>query len=243
VDALDLLACRRIWGLVAFGGDDGLGAFTAAGAVSGGTTVTEAPGISLQRHEVARPIQVFATLSEALPGVAVRRAKAGTAGGADGVCRWTGDRHRCGREGWLDVRREARIVGHHEVFWPFVHPGPAGEVATLEWKSDAARPVGEVALVVRYGFSMEAVRRLDGGPVRLTVALGDETVGRFEVPPREWRLWRRAWPVPASGTWPAVRITVEADAPGWRELLVEAAFVDRVPGEADGVPGWVDSGP
>jgi hypothetical protein len=45
------------------------------------------------------------------------------------------------------------------------------------------------------------------------------------VPPREWRLWREDVPLPAGAAWPEVRLTVQADDPGWRELLIEADVV------------------
>jgi hypothetical protein len=221
-----LRTCERIWSLVSFGVDDGLGAMWEGGWLGEAEEVFGADGVAVRRIAVKEPVAVLASLSGELAEVSVRRGRPDAKGGS---CRWAGDRHRCGREGWLDVRRESRNVGHHEVFWTFVHPGPKEEEAALGWKSAAARPAGEAWLVLRWGFSMEAVRRMDGGPVRLKVAIGGSEVGSFEVPPREWRLWSASWPMPAGAEWPEVRVTVQADDPGWRELLVEGSIVDAPP--------------
>jgi hypothetical protein len=228
LDPIALGACQRVWWMSWFGWDAGPAPLSAADVVSSTAYPEAGAAFELIRH-VLRPLRVFRTLSADLPSARVFRG----APGSEGVrCRSSGGRHLCQRDPWLDVRLEARHVGHHEVEWPFLHPAAGGEVLRVVWPGvDAPRPPHDEAfLVVRAGFSMEAVRHPDGSPVTLEILVGGEARGSVVIEPLDWTLHQRVIPLGRGVAWPDIELRIAAAGdPGWRELLADAVIVDRVP--------------
>lgn len=142
-------------------------------------------------------------------------------------------RHRCGREGWLDVGPEAKVVGHREVYWLFIHPGPRGTSLEMTWSRLPTRSErGETWLYVRVGPSLQAVGEANGGPVLFETLVDGEVVDRVEVAPRTFAMERRA--VRLAAVAPdkdevAVVFRVSTEDPAWRETLFTADLLDHLP--------------
>jgi hypothetical protein len=127
------------------------------------------------------------------------------------------------------VGLESRHVAHDEVHWVFAHPGPKGDELRIAWDGGGPPAPPSVVLVVRAGFSMEAVRRMEGTNVTVEVLVDGALVDTVVLAPREWVLHRRVWPrTTTEGRWPQVEFRISADEPGWRELMLEADFVERL---------------
>lgn len=240
LDPIALGACQRLWWVSWFGWDTGPAPVAAPDVTASTPIPVDAVNFALVRHDL-KPLKVFRALSAELPRAQVYRGAPGSAGVR---CRASGERHLCQRDPWLDVRLEARHVGHHEVVWPFLHPAAGGEALRIVWPGatgETRRPEDvDAYLVVRAGFSMEAVRHPDGSPVTVEILVAGERRETIVIEPLDWTLHTRLLPLGRGEGWPDVELRVAAAGdPGWRELLAEAVMIDRVPpalAEASGSP-------
>lgn len=220
-DLLEVLRLRRLWVI----GADGRPADWPADLprlTEPAERVELGAGVSVARFDLPEPV-VLRRISEELERVGVRR---GPAGGELTPCPWRGDRHRCGRQGWLDVRVETRDVFHRDASWVYAHPGPPGEVLELRWELDGTA----AAVVLRGGFTQAAVRHAEGEVVHLEALLGDELVATLDFEPHVYlasgaliRLGERA-DRPTE-----LRLRVRTEEWGWRELMVQVDQIREVP--------------
>jgi hypothetical protein len=242
LEPIGLGNCERIWWMSFFGSDPGPAPLLASDIES--EALVPVPWL---RDGVASELRLFTTrrsvrlrtLSDELADANVFR---GARGGEGLRCRWRSGKHRCESDGWLDVGLESRHVAHHEVHWVFAHPGRGEDELRIEWpgSENVVPPKHGAVLIVRAGFSMEAVRRLDGSEVRLEVLVDGALKDTIVLEPQKWLLHRRAWELPAVGVWPKVTFRITADQPGWRELMLEADLVDRL---SDSTRAWIHDGP
>jgi len=145
-------------------------------------------------------------------------------------CPFKADKHRCGRESWLDVALEGRVVWRREVNWLFVHPGPPGSQLEVAWpRLQRESGSGPTWLYVRIGLTLEAVRHPEGKAVAVEVLIDEREVDRFELEPRRFWMERRAIKMPP-GTDPArVSIRIGSEEPAWRETVLEADVLTELP--------------
>jgi len=242
LDPLALGTCAHLWWIDFLGRRTGPAPLTLDEVLSAEPLPLLDPEVAVRaavtRFE-PRPLTRYRTLSRGLEKAEIYRG----ARGADGVkCRYRGDRHRCETDPWLDVRLEGRHVGHHEVYWPYVHPGPGDQDLRIVWPPDAAvlRAGGDPAwLIVRMGHSMEAVRHAEGTEVSVEIRIDGTLMDTVTLAPRRWELVHRVFPVAPGAAWPTVEFRIHTDDPNWRETLLDADFTDRVPAayiSGDGSP-------
>lgn len=145
-------------------------------------------------------------------------------------CKLRGNKHRCGRDGWMDVALESRVVWRREVRWLFVHPGPQGARLEVSWPGlPRSSERGPTWLYVRVGPSLEAVRHPEGKEVAIEVLVDDVVVDRFALEPRRFWMERRAIRMPAGGEDATVRFRVTCEENGWRETMLEADVLATLP--------------
>lgn len=242
LEPISLGNCTRIWWMSFFGRDPGPAPLVdgdiQTGAVVSVPQITDGSHAELRLYTLEKAARLR-TLSHEIAEARVFRGVRGSEGVS---CRWRAGKHRCQSDGWLDVGLESRHVAHHEVHWVFAHPGRGEDELRIEWAgtNSSAPPGAATTLIVRAGFSMEAVRRHDGSDVRLEVVIDGVLKDTIVLAPHEWVLQRRAWELPFSAAWPTITFKVTADQPGWRELMLEADFVERL---SESTRVWVDAGP
>lgn len=145
-------------------------------------------------------------------------------------CKVRGGKHRCGRDGWMDVALESRVVWRREVRWLFVHPGPAGQALEVTWSNlPRATDAGPTWLYVRAGPSLEAVRHPEGKEVTIEVVVDGVTRDRFSLDPRRFWMERRAIRMPQGADEASVTFRVTCEEPGWRETMLEADVFASLP--------------
>jgi hypothetical protein len=145
-------------------------------------------------------------------------------------CRLSAGKHRCGRESWLDVALESRVVARREVQWLFVHPGPSGDALSVHWTGlTRSGELGPTWLFVRVGPSLEAVRHPEGGPVTVEVLVDGNPMDRFIMPPRRFEMERRAIALPQGQGDADVEFRISCNDNPWRETMLEADLLDRLP--------------
>lgn len=146
------------------------------------------------------------------------------------LCVFKSGKHRCGRDGWMDVAPEPRVVERREVLWLFAHPGPGGTALEVSWKDlPTSGERGPTWLYVRVGQSLEAVRHGDGAPVVVETLVDGEVVDAVTLTQLAFRMERRA--IRLGGERPTVTVTVRvtSDDPAWRETMLNADVLDYLP--------------
>lgn len=157
--------------------------------------------------------------------------RAGT-GEAEKPCPFKNGKLRCGRESWLDVALEARVVWRREVNWLFVHPGPQGNTVEVRWRGLERVAGGSPTWVyVRIGPSLDAVRHAEGKAVSVTILVDGVEKDRFELAPHRFWMERRAIRIPPGADPATVAVRVETEDNAWRETMLEADLIGE-PGPA-----------
>lgn len=196
-----------------------------AGATLPKTELMRSERTAVARYEMGPPIRLR-TLSKEWTQLEVARRY----GEDEKPCRFKNGKHRCGRDSWLDVGPEARVVWRREVEWLFTHPGPDGSLLDVSWpKLERTTEAGPTWFYLRIGQTLEAVRHPEGGNVAIEVFVDGQSVDRFELLPQRFWMERRAIKMP-SGKGPA-RVTVRVSSvdPGWRETVMEADVLTTLP--------------
>lgn len=147
-------------------------------------------------------------------------------------CPFKNGKLRCGRESWLDVALEPRVVWRREVNWLFVHPGPVGTALEVRWRDLERQANGAPTWVyLRVGPSLDAVRHQEGKAVRVTVLVDGVERDRFELGPHRFWMERRAVRIPPGAGPATVAFRIECDDNAWRETMLEADLMGE-PGPA-----------
>ncbi len=182
--------------------------------------------ISVARWTLDR-VTRLRTLTKDLKFLSVKRSPPG---GALKTCHFSGGKHRCGSESWLDVGLEERVVAAREVEWLFVHPGGSGASLSVEWKDlPRATEKGRTWLFLRVGPSLDAVRHPEGREVNVEVSIDGAVVDMFSVPPRRFDLERRAILMPEGSGEANVSVKITCEDAAWRETMLEADVLDHLP--------------
>lgn len=244
LDLLDALAFERLWVLSTFDRPPeppGLlpselrartdFALPVTGDGVTGDGVTGPTGVALARYDLAG-VRRLRTMSRELGQLEVARGW----GGPLEPCKASADQVRCGHEGWYDIWVEDHIVYHQHVRWPYTHPGPRGPLE-ITWRrlQAAASPAQGGAstwLVVRAGFTQQAVRQPEGKAVTVTVAVGGREVDTFELAPHRYWMERRAIRLQAYASDTGrvdVTLRLVTEDNGWRETMMEVDVLDRLP--------------
>lgn len=232
LDVLDVLTHRRLWVLTGF--DRAADApELVAGALSGRVEVplqVDDGHVAVARYDVAG-VEPLKRLSRDAAELVVRR---GPPGGKMTACKWRGDRHRCNRDGVLDLHREDRVVARHTVDWFMAVPGDGGEALEIDWPK---LPAGGNWLFVRAGWTQQAVREPAGSSTTLTIFVDGKVADTVELPPQRYELERRA--VRLDSDKPVtVTLRVQADELDARELMLEADVLPTLP---DVLRAWATS--
>jgi hypothetical protein len=192
-----------------------------------GEQVFESETVNVAVHELEQAKRLR-TLSRDWEKLAVARRWA--PGEALAPCPFKNEKHRCGRDGWLDVAPEPRVVARREVVWLFTHPGPDGTELELRWDGlPATGDRGATWLYVRVGPSLEAVRHGDGADVIVQTLIGDEVVDEVAVAPLVFDLQRRAISLAGRGEAVDVTFRIKTTNQSWRETMLEADVLDILP--------------
>lgn len=153
-----------------------------------------------------------------------------SSGEAPTPCRLRRDKHRCGRDSWMDVALEPRVVWRRETDWLFVHPGPAGSTLDVSWDGLARTHAGQPTwLYLRVGQTLEAVRHPEGKPVLVQVLIDEREVDAVALDPHRFWMERRAIRLPAGEGDARVTIRISTEDPAWRETVLEADLLSALP--------------
>jgi hypothetical protein len=146
------------------------------------------------------------------------------------LCAFKNGKHRCGRDGWMDVALEPRVVERREVFWLFAHPGHRGSALEVSWKDlQTTSKRGPTWLYVRFGPSLEAVRHEVGTPVLVETLVDGEVVDAVALTPLAFRMERRAIRLGGENESVTVSFRVTTEDPAWRETMLNADVLDHLP--------------
>ncbi|MGM0576325.1 MAG: hypothetical protein ACQEXJ_11395 [Myxococcota bacterium] len=178
-------------------------------------------GVRVALHDLAS-VEVLARLTDDLGHLDVRRRRPS---GEVIPCRPAGKRQRCGIQGWLDPHLERRDVFHRDVEWIYAHPGPGRASLVMDWNGV---PRG-AALLVRAGYTQAGVRHDEGAPATVRVLLGGREVDRFSLAPWTYALERRLLRLPEADGPLDVTFEVQSEDPRWREVMLQAEVLDRIP--------------
>lgn len=149
-------------------------------------------------------------------------------------CPFKNGKHRCGRDGWMDVAPEPRVVAQREVMWLFAHPGPDGTELELAWDGlEVATERGPTWVYLRVGPSLEAVRHAEGHDVVVQTLVDGVVVDEVAVAPRRFAMERRAISLAGRGvagrTAVDVAFRIRTTDQAWRETMIEADLIDTLP--------------
>jgi len=146
------------------------------------------------------------------------------------LCAFKNGKHRCGRDGWMDVAPEPRVVERREVFWLFTHPGPKGSALEVSWKDlPTAGERGPAWLYVRFGPSLAAVGHGVGTPVVVETLIDGEVVAAVALELLAFRMERRAIRLGGEREVVTVTFRVTTEDPAWRETMLNADVLDQLP--------------
>lgn len=183
--------------------------------------------VAVARYDLGGPIRLR-TLSKEWDKAEVSR-RFGP-GESPTACKVRGEKHRCGRDSWMDVALESRVVWRREVRWLFVHPGPQGSTLEVAWPGlERATSAGPTWLYVRAGPTLEAVRHPEGKPVKVVISIDGVERDRFELEPHRFWMERRAIAMPHGEGAARVSFAITCEENGWRETLIEADVLSSLP--------------
>lgn len=184
--------------------------------------------VSLTRWEV-QGVQSLRRLSDELSHIQVKR---GSMDGQLSVCPKLDQTHLCPGEGFRHVRLEARVTGHQEVFWPFVHPATQ-ERLVLHWNLHTPRQAKENLakakwLYVRLGQTFEAISHPEGSEVVLEVFTRGQSRGSFAIKPHDFQLYRLAFSLDDEDLREqhGIQLELRAEDASWRETVIQADILD-----------------
>lgn len=225
-DPVELLKARRVFVIAGFAREPELPE-ELAGLEVPRQELWRGDSVTVARHDLG-PTQHLRALSDEWRAVKVARRFAPNE-------RWTPcpfrrGEHRCGRDSWMDVALEPRVVWRRETEWLFVHPGPAGSSLEVTWRGLPRQTAsGPTWLYLRTGPTLEAVRHPEGGEVVVTVAIDEVEVDRFALDPHRFWMERRAIRLPAGSEPADVVFRIESEDNAWRETALEADLFATLP--------------
>lgn len=230
LDPVEALGARRLFVVAGFGREADKPELLGGGA-DGAEAVFESETVNVAVYE-NEPMTRLRTMTRDLERLRVGRR---WAPGEDvKACPFKNGKHRCGRDGWMDVAPEPRVVARREVMWLFAHPGPDGTELELVWDGlEVATERGPTWVYLRVGPSLEAVRHAEGHDVVVQTLVDGVVVDEVAVPPRAFAMERRA--ISLSGRGAAGRGTVDVafrirtTDQAWRETMLEADLIDTLP--------------
>lgn len=220
LDPVDLLDHERLWVIGLHHREPALPAVL-GGAGELEERVDLEGGVSVARYRLARAPHLRSMTGD----FATLRVARRTPEGEVKPCPFRAGRHHCGREPWYDLHIQERDVHHLDVAWVFAHPGPDRVALEITWPD---LPAG-TWLVLRAGFTLEAVRRDPGSDTAVWIDLDGQPADAFTLRPHEYRLERRLIALPPRDAPYAVRVVVAADDAAWRELMLQGQLFEAVP--------------
>jgi len=225
-DPVEAFSFRRLFVLAGFGREPNLPE-ELGGAGRSFTEIHRSETMAVGRWELAIAPRLR-TLTSEWEKLIVKRSFA--PGEALARCTLGGEKHRCGRDSWLDVAIEGRVVWRREVHWLFVHPGPPGAVLEVTWPGLPRATEGAPTwLYVRMGPSLEAVRHAEGKEVSVTVLVDGVARDRFALAPHRFWMERRAMVMPPGNGMAEVTFQVSTEDAAWRETMLEADVLGSLP--------------
>lgn len=140
-------------------------------------------------------------------------------------CTWTGQKHSCGGEWWLDVVDGVQEVGGSRHNGIMVQPGNKSGVVRLTWP----RPAGARALAGRVGLRLWAVRNDVGSAVKVQAKVGDRAVWSIALPRADfaWHPFEVALHADEAGK--PITFEFSATDAGWRQVAFDARLLDATP--------------
>lgn len=198
-----------------------------AGAGFAASEIQRSETTAVARYEVGPSLRLR-TLTKEWPNLEVSRRY-----GPDEKptpCRFKNDKHRCGRDSWMDVALEGRVVWRREVHWLFVHPGQPGSLLEVSWPGlQRETKAGPTWLYLRIGPTLEAVRHPEGKNVVVEVLIDGVEVDGFELLPHRFWMERRAIKMPAGSGRARVSFRISCEEAAWRETVLEADVLTSLP--------------
>lgn len=227
LDPMEALGRRRLFVVAGFGREATLPPLLGGNAVGPGEEVFTSETVDVRVHTLPEVRRLKTLGREWQSAVVGRRFGPGE---RLTPCPFKNGKHRCGRDSWMDVAPEPRVVGRREVNWLFVHPGPVGSELELTWRGlPGETERGPTWLFVRAGPSLEAVRHGEGDEVVVETLIGSEVVDRFALAPLAFEMERRAVSLAGRGASVDVTLRIHTSNPAWRETLLEADVLDALP--------------
>lgn len=213
IDLAGLLRFQRVWVLSRFGAGvaiDGLA--EADGRVS--TSTDHGDGVELAVVDLADAGHLRSLTDDIATLDVARRLE----GGRTTACKWQKDRHQCGAQAWLNVRREARDVFHRDFEGVFAHAGPDGATLSIKWR-DVPR---SNLLLVRAGFTQASTRNVGGAATAVRTLIDGAMVDEVILQPYEYTLASRPI-VPQKGP-PTMDVSFEvwSTDSSWRQVMLQA---------------------
>lgn len=225
-DPVEAYGYKRLFVLAGFAREPTL-PFELADAGFAATELQRGETTAVARYEIG-PSPRLRTLTKEWPNLEIARRF-----GPDeklSPCKFNNDKHRCGRDSWMDVALEARVVWRREVNWLFVHPGPPGSTLEVSWPGlQRESAAGPTWLYLRIGLTLEAVRHPEGNNVVVEVLIDEREVDRFELLPHRFWMERRAIRMPAGADRARVTFRIASEEPAWRETVLEADVLTSLP--------------
>ena len=225
-DPVEAFGFERLFVVTGFGREPELPA-ELGGAALAATEIYRGDDVAVGRWDIGAGVRLR-TLTHEWDKLAVERSFG--PGEPSVLCKLRGNKHRCGRDGWMDVALESRVVWRREVRWLFVHPGPQGARLEVSWPGlPRSSGSGPTWLYVRAGPSLEAVRHPEGQEVSIEVLVDGAVVDRFALEPRRFWMERRAIRMPSGGEDATVTFRITCEENGWRETMLEADVLATLP--------------
>lgn len=229
-DAMALLEHPRMWVIAAFGAPAAL----AVPWLDAGPPLQSSDlgsGVSVALYALPK-LEVLGRLTRDVARLSVARQAPDA---RPKRCPWRARAHECDRaRRWLNVGVETAHVYHRDVSWLHVVPGPGTTALLIDWRA----PVGPT-LVVRAGFSLDAIRKESGSETRLTVRAGDTILDDVVLAPHRFVEVRRVIALPRGHRGP-LRFEIRATDHDHRHLYLEADVVGELP---EAVQRWAEDAP
>jgi hypothetical protein len=236
LDPVEALGARRLFVVAGFGREPERPALLGGGSEGADEIFrSETVAVALYENEPMKRLRTMTKEWERLrvgrrwaPGEELKR------------CPFKTGKHRCGRDGWMDVAPEPRVVAQREVMWLFAHPGPPETELELAWDGlEVVTEKGPTWVYLRVGPSLEAVRHPEGDDVVVQTLVDGVVVDEVAVAPRHFEMERRAISLAGRGVGESgtvgVAFRIKTTDQAWRETLIEADLLDGLP---DALRAW-----
>lgn len=229
-DPVDALGARRLFVVAGFGRDPERPGLLGGGS-QGAERLFESETVKVAVY-VNEPMARLRTMTREWERLRVGRRWA--PGEEVKPCPFKNGKHRCGRDGWMDVAPEPRVVAQREVMWLFAHPGPDGTELELAWDGlEVATERGPTWVYLRVGPSLEAVRHAEGHDVVVQTLVDGVVVDEVALAPRRFAMERRAISLAGRGDGGRgavdVAFRIRTTDQAWRETMIEADLIDTLP--------------